>query len=148
MPIKTGIDYCHCPHPECNAKLSTDWSCYEIGERRNCKTGESKKLYRCPYCTYEFTVDDCMLNAILVGTSKKPPRKTNDYVIVDEHKNVIFRIGYNGIYEIEGNFYVQFPVKILTKKCKLFVIKNTLSDKEISNLLKDEGAPTYVSGKF
>lgn len=57
-------DFMHCPSILCNYKLTPPWDNYIIGTRE--ENGEEVVLYKCPYCSFEFTANNTMVNSVKV----------------------------------------------------------------------------------
>ena len=133
MPIETEVTYLHCPNPSCDKKLTdTDWKSYVIGRTKPKNGFEIVDLHKCPYCKFEFTVFDTMLNAVDVTSIKE----SEDVVIVDNNK-VILRISYKGLYKINLKLYAQFASKLVTKTSKMYIVDNSVTENEIVETYKN-----------
>lgn len=98
--------YVMCPTPGCREKLLGSWKDHETGE-----TKQGLKVYKCPGCGNEFTVNDFKINAMPV------PNQDGVAVVYDKQSfQVLFKVpGRNRFIDADDIAYVHIPLTTLAQ---------------------------------
>ena len=125
--------WAHCANPLCYEKLSTDWDCYVV----NSPFSSTLKTYKCPYCNYEWTVNDMNVNSIKVTGFDK----NTDFVIVNLNlKKVVGRFSCGHTITVDKDQYLHIPTSLVRDgNAKMFSIDKNLNDEEVIKKLEEEG---------
>lgn len=125
--------YVMCPTPGCKEKLLGSWKDHETGE-----TKDGLKIYKCPGCGNEFTVNDFRVNAVPI------PNEDGTAVVYDKLSyRIIFKTpGRNRFVDADDIAYVHIPLTMLTSdpNAKLIYLSDIepedFTDAEISAVIK------------
>ncbi len=120
-------NYMICHNRECDARLTPPYDNYKTNIK---KKGIKHTIYKCPYCSYEFTVDDLLVNAIDVTGSEK-----DQFIFVNQDITKI-----KGIYDqrsmvkVLDRIYINIP-RIMFDNTRLFNIPSNIEKENILSYL-------------